>query len=433
MEPATEPQTEPVTEPATEPQTEPVTEPQTEKTKVSVSFDKVDADTGAKVSGAVLRVINANGATVDQWTTDGSTHVISDKLIDGESYRLIEINAPTGYQFAKDVSFTAAQDVNVVMADEAKPKDQKQTASVTVTKQLTCSGNVIGAKDQIFYVALYEDQACTHRITEIKTLEFKMASSVSVTFDGLEPNKTYYLGEADVNGVNLVSGKVADGTLFVTDFIQGQAVTASTQAGAATLKFLNEFQEIPQNFYREGELVITKEVVDAEGNAAETDETFYAGIFADPQFTTLSDQVTSNIVALHLSAASEASTTVAVILPDSGTLHLYVTEVDASGIPVSQNENFGYEVSVDESDVSMDMQNEYASVTITNQIIDDSEPDSEPDQKETTSTGTTPSTGSTTTAAKTGDDTPTEIYMILLAVSAIFLVIGVERRRRRRA
>jgi pilin isopeptide linkage protein len=427
-EPSTEPATEPQTEPATEPQTEPTTEPQ----KISVEVDKVDADTGAEVSGAVLRVIDANGATVDQWTSNGSVHTVSG-LTEGANYKLIELSAPTGYKFAKDITFTAAKDQKVVMSDQAKPKDQKQSASITVTKQLTCSGNIIGAKDQVFYVALYEDAECTHRISEIKTLAFKMASSVTVTFDELEPNQTYYIGEADVNGINLKSGMVDDGTLFVTNFIQGQAVTASTNAGAATLKFLNEFSEIPHNFYREGELDITKQLIDVEGNAKTANATFYAGIFADPDFTTMSDQVTNSLVPLELSETSEASATVGVILPESGTVTLYVTEVDADGIPVSEDASFAFDVTIDGSTVSLDGQNTSAQVTITNQLKDDTETLEEPEQKQTgtTSSGTG---GSTATSVKTGDNTPTELYLILLAASAcIILLIAAVRRRRRDA
>jgi hypothetical protein len=316
------------------------------------------------------------------------------------------------------------------MNDEAKPKDQKQNGYVTVTKQLTCYGNIIGAKNETFYVALYEDAACTHRISEIKTLAFKMASSVTVTFDGLEPNKTYYIGEADVNGIYLTSGMVSDGTLFVTDFIQGQAVTASTSASEAKLKFLNEFYEIPNNFYREGEIKITKKLLDANGSAKTANATFYAGIFSDPDFTTLSTQVTNSLVTLELNGTSEATASVGVILPASGSVALYVTEVDADGIPVSEDTGFAYEVTVDGSAISLDGQNTSAQVTITNQLPDDTEPVTEA-AKTGTSTGT--SSGSTATSVKTGDETPTELYLILLAVSACVLLIAVVIRRRRRA
>jgi hypothetical protein len=389
-----------------------------------MGFDKVDAATGKRVSGAVLRIVDEKGATVDQWTSDGSIHTVTSGLTAGASYRLIEVEAPNGYKFAKDIQFTAANDVNIVMTDETKPKDQN--ASVSVTKQLTCSGNVIGAKDQAFYVALYEDQACTYRVSEIKKLQFTMASSATVTFDGLEPNKTYYLGEADVNGINLVSGMVADGTLFVTNFIQGQAVTASTQAGAASLKFLNEFTEIPNNFYWQGEITITKKLVDADGNAATSDGTFYAGIFADPQFVALSSQVSSNILKLSLNGTSEASATVTAFLPKDATLHLYVTEVDEDGVPVSGDSDFGYKVSIDGAEISLTGQNSSASVTITNQMPADTETTETPAQNTTTG-------GSTKTSVKTGDDTPMELYLILLAASAVILLIAVEIRRRRKA
>jgi hypothetical protein len=428
---------EPETEPQTEPATEPTTEPQTEKPKVSMGFEKIDSETGEQVSGAVLRVINEKGVTVEQWTSNGSVHTITDQLIDGESYRLIEVSAPAGYKFADDVQFTAAQDVTITMADVKKPADQKENGSLSVTKQLTCYGNIIGAENQVFYVALYEDAACTHRVTEIMPLTFQMASSVTVTFDGLEPGKTYYLGEADVNGINLVSGQVDDGTIFTTDFIQGQAVTASAQAGASNIKFLNEFYELPDNFYREGELVITKKLVDGDGQAKTATASFYAGIFADPEFTTLSDQVSSNIVELQLNGTSEASATIKTVLQENAATQLYVTEVDANGTPVSQNPDFEYEVTVDSSSVSLDVQNTSAEVTIINKL-DDTEPsDTQPSEDEpetaanSTGNGTTTKTGSTATSVKTGDNTPVELYTILLAAAAVILLVVVKRKRSR--
>jgi hypothetical protein len=408
-------------------------ETESEKTKVSMGFEKVDAKTGESVSGAVLRVVDEKGVTIDQWTSNGSVHTIANELIDGATYFLIEVEAPTGYKFAKDIQFTAAEGGSIVMQDEAKPEDQKQNASVSVTKQLTCYGNIIGAKDQAFYVALYEDQACTYRVTEVKTLEFKMASTVTVTFDGLEPNKTYYLGEADVNGINLVSGQVDDGTIFQTDFIQGQAVTAATEEGASTIKFLNEFYEIPRNSYREGELVITKKLVDADGNAAKATETFYAGIFADSKFTTLSDQVSSNILGLQLNGTSETSGTIKVVLPENETMHLYVTEVDANGTPVSQNPNFAYEVTINGSDVSMNKDNVRASVTIINQLPAEEKSETEKSTEQTTEqkTGTTTGNQTSSTSVKTGDDTPIVQYLFLLAIAAAAFVLILIRRKQR--
>jgi hypothetical protein len=317
---------------------------------------------------------------VDEWTSNGSTHTIKDQLIDGETYRLVEMSAPSGYKFAKDIEFTATQDANVVMADEAKPKDQKEDGFVTVTKQLICNGNIIGARDQVFYVSLYEDPECTYRVTDVKPLEFQMTSDVTAVFDGLEPGTTYYIGESDENGVDIESGMVDDGTLFYTDFIQGQAVTADVQAQAPNIQFENDFLEIPSEFYREGQVVVTKKLVDADGNAEESSETFYAGVFADPEFTTLSDEVLSNVIPLQMNGASETNGIFRTVLADNVTIDLYVTEVDANGVPVSQNEDFAYEVAVEGSAVSLNEVNAIAQTMITNQELpEETEPESDPE------------------------------------------------------
>lgn len=68
--------------------------------------------------------------------------------------------------------------------------------------------------DQTFYVALYEDENCTKLASEIKALTFKNSTSETVTFEGVEPNKTYYVGECTKDGVRYLSGVVA-GTKYV--------------------------------------------------------------------------------------------------------------------------------------------------------------------------------------------------------------------------
>jgi pilin isopeptide linkage protein len=463
----------PVTELETESETE--TELETEKPKVTMTFEKIDAETGDGLSGAILRVVDESGAVVDEWTSNGSTHTIKDQLIDGETYRLVEMSAPSGYKFAKDIEFTAAQDANVVMADEAKPKDQKEDGFVTVTKQLICNGNIIGARDQVFYVSLYEDPECTYRVTDVKPLEFQMTSDVTAVFDGLEPGTTYYIGESDENGVDIESGMVDDGTLFYTDFIQGQAVTADVQAQAPNIQFENDFLEVPSEFYREGQVVVTKKLVDADGNAEESYETFYAGVFADPEFTTLSDEVLSNVIPLQMNGASETNGIFRTVLADNVTIDLYVTEVDANGVPVSQNEDFAYEVTVEGSAVSLNEVNAIAQTMITNQELpEETEPESGPEptpqteieteseaqtevqseteseaqteiqteiqtdlqtEKQTTSQ-TEKQTASqtekqTTTSVKTGDETPVRFYVTLLAAAAVILTASLESKRRR--
>jgi hypothetical protein len=347
------------------------------------------------------------------------------------------------------------------MSDEKKPENQKENGFVSVTKQLICNGDIIGARDQVFYVALYENPECTYRVTEIKALEFKMASEVTAVFDGLEPGTTYYLGESDGNGVSIESGKVDDGTIFYTDFVQGQEVTAAALAETPNIAFENDFLEIPREFYREGQVIVTKKLVDEDGNEKESTETFYAGIFDDPEFTTLSSQVLTNVLELQMNGASEVSATVRVVLTDNTTTNLYVTEVDANGIPVSQDADFAYDVTVEGSSVSLDASNTIAETTITNQELpEETEPESTPEttpqteiesetESETqtelqtevqTESQTTPQTEKqttsqtekqTTTSVKTGDETPVTLYVTLLAAAAVILIVSLELKRRK--
>ena len=407
---------------------------------VTVTFSKTDARTGASLAGAVLRVINQEGSRIDEWTTDGQKHTISGKLQVGNTYRLIEVSAPEGYEIAEDLIFTVTPETEEVVMEDTKQTGNAVKASVTVTKKLTYQGAAVGAVDAAFYVALYDDSACTHRVTEIKPLVFRNASSSTVTFDSLESGKTYYAGETDVNGQMIESGIVADDTVFHVKFADGNEVKPSEKK-TVDVSFENELYDIPSNFYREGSLTITKKVLAADGSELKSDEVFYAGIFADPEFRTLSNQVSSNTVALDLNGAASVQVTVKTALPEGETLKLYVTEVDENGTPVGELSDFGYEVDVDGSEISMDASNAEKSVTITNQVPEgETEPETqpEPESPEETEKETKAQTEKQTEASsvKTGDSTPIALYVGLLAVAAgmilILILISIRRRKGKR-
>ena len=107
-----------------------------ENKPVTVEISKRDVY-GNELVGAEMVLENADGETVDKWTSDGTDHVVS-KLGAGE-YVLKEIAAPDGYVIATDIGFTVdiygnvtvenadaaviAEDGTpiVIMVDEAKP------------------------------------------------------------------------------------------------------------------------------------------------------------------------------------------------------------------------------------------------------------------------------------------------------------------------
>ena len=74
-----------------------------ENKPVTVEISKRDVY-GNELVGAEMVLENADGETVDKWTSDGTNHIVS-KLGAGE-YVLKEIAAPDGYVIATDIKFT---------------------------------------------------------------------------------------------------------------------------------------------------------------------------------------------------------------------------------------------------------------------------------------------------------------------------------------
>ena len=388
-----------------------------EDTATKAEITKLDAATEAPLSGAVLRVIDANGTAVDEWTTDGQPHVIEAKLNTGATYQLIEVKAPDGYEIADPISFTMKADgtTDPVVMKDAMTRSEK--ASVSVTKKLTFSGEEISAVDATFYVALYADEACTKRISEIMPLVFKKASSATVTFTNVEIGRTYYVGECDANGVNFVSSVIAGNVAYAAIFANGNKATVTEADGSTTVYFENQFATIPDGFYKEGILTITKKLLGSDKKAKNSNEVFYAGIFSDAAYTQLSGDVSENIVALDLAGGSEAEAEVFVAIAPGGSQTLYVTEVDANGKPVAGAAGFKYTVQVDKTSVTLSEANTEAHVTITNT---ETETETESETKKTTS-------------VKTGDDTPIAPYMALMLASMAMLAAEFICRRKRRS
>ena len=83
------------------------------------------------------------------------------------------------------------------------------------------------------------------------------------------------------------------------NFGDGNRVTIEKADGTKEVHFDNVFLTIPDGYNVDASLRIVKKVVDVDGNAKETNETFYAGLFADKECTTLSDAVSENIIELN--------------------------------------------------------------------------------------------------------------------------------------
>ena len=393
-------------------------------TKVTIS--KVDDTTLKALAGAKLQVVDDQDKVVEEWTSDGTPHVITAKLVLGKTYKLVEAEAPSGYEIAEPITFTVDADdtKNAVEMKDAMTKGK--TAAIEITKELKLNDALAGAKDMTFYAALFADAECTIPASDVKALEFKNASSSTVTFTNLDLGRTYYVSETDVTGKAIDSGMTPDEKVYVPVYPQGQAITVTEDGAKSSITFENQFSEWPDGFYKIATLNVTKKLLGADGNALESDEIFYAGIFDDKECTTLSTRTEKNILTLDLAGGSTVSeSTQAVVIPDEA-FTLYVAEKDAEGNLVDGTDGFRYAVTVENGNVLFDENNLNAEVTIINQEQPEATPTVTPEETITP----TPTPG-TSTGVKTGDDTPIGFYMALLFVAALAIEETTRRRRKK--
>ncbi|MBQ4464431.1 MAG: Cna B domain protein, partial [Oscillospiraceae bacterium] len=113
---------------------------------------------GKELSGAQMQLVDVDGEIVDEWTSDGTNHVISE--IPAGSYTLHEVAAPDGYVIATDIAFSI-DEYGVVTIDgvtaEAHTEDGvplitmvDDTTKVEISKQdATTGAEISGAVLQI--------------------------------------------------------------------------------------------------------------------------------------------------------------------------------------------------------------------------------------------------------------------------------------------
>ncbi len=328
------------------------------------------------------------------------------------------------------------------------------TGTVTVTKSNAdaLNGEVIALPNAQFRVALFSDAALTQQVGAAQTISFgENQAAASATFSGLNSG-VYYVAEVDGTGAVITAGEY-DGGQFAPGYAGGQQVTVAEIGGTAQLSFTNNFLTLPAEYYRNATLTITKQVRDASGKSMNSNETFYAGIFADPEYTVLADNVVTPIVALSMGGRSSVSESVEVTVPNDGESTVYVTEVTADGTPVENSASFAYDVTTENAAVTL-VQDASAETVIVNTAQEEMETSSEPGSEagdeneeetgdiivgENGAAGENPGGESgegsgvsrNTKSVKTGDETPVMFYLTLLLAAALVLILAFFFRRKR--
>ena len=124
---------------------------------ITVELSKIDVY-GEELIGAEMQLENANGEIVDEWTSDGTNHVVTE--LPAGDYTLKEIAAPDGYVIATDIKFTVDVYGNVTVenVDSKAVSDNgdplitmvDDTTKVQISKQdITTGEELPGATLQI--------------------------------------------------------------------------------------------------------------------------------------------------------------------------------------------------------------------------------------------------------------------------------------------
>lgn len=394
-----------------------------------VTIHKVDED-GKPVAGAKLVIKDAQGNVIlnsdgtPRYSFTSRDEAIELGNIPAGDYILSEIEAPDGYQVSADVPFTV-DDTNgavntVTMTDK---KTQTKNGKITITKTITI-GDLevpIVAEEAKFYVALFSDEARTQRVSDVKEIVFKNQKASTVEFSNLAEG-TYYIGETDEYGI-LIDSNAGD-VLYVPQYTDGITAEITSTVFAVEKSINNKFIDFRDGYYYDGTITITKKVL--KGTSAwNTNNVYYAGVFTDPNYTSL----LTAPVKLEMNGASEASATVTVALGEDpkAEVKYYVTETDANGIPVANAAQLEYVVNVDKAEVVISGMNNAASVVITNTYAEEATGTTE--ATETTTEEEEAEKEETTESTKTGDNTPLFIYLFVMAVAAVTFVIILARRR----
>ena len=418
----------------------------------SVKLTKTDTE-GKTLSGAEFQLYkkqadesyqaystpgNANGL----YTTDGQGVLEAAGLAEGEYY-FIETKAPEGFVISTDsqgqplkYTFEIVYGEADVSAEVTAVNEEGVEGSITVTKRTTQLDGTeyqnIAGEEAVFYVGIFKDEAGTQPYGTDHIKEIRMTGesvSQQVTFSGLETG-TYYILETTSQGtpIALESSQEVNGSEFVC-LIDGEGtneveldLTGGKTEGEVKLN--NVYSEMPEGFYVEGQIDITKRVL-RNGKEMTTDETFFAGIFTQDEEGV---QTLYTVVALNQNGA------VSVNVPlggEDGTqpVTYYVYETDNSGTPVD-HDAFAYEVS-GEGTVTVTSADAQA-ITITNSIeeTEETEEITETTEEESSTERTSSSGGGK--SVKTGDPTNALPYLISLAAAAAVLaglaIIGKKRK-----
>ena len=229
------------------------------------------------------------------------------------------------------VSASSAQAV-IKNVYSSLPKGYRHTATLTITKKLQTASGEAQTDTKTFYAGIYRKKDFSDTPTVV-ALNLKNASEASAKRRILLSSSNevnYYIAEVDKSGK-----RITDEASF--------GYTIQVDQPEVTLKGGEEKHVTITNKTRVSKvtLYLTKKVYEGTSKKA-VNETFYAGLFKDPEFT----QLYAKPIALQLKNKSEITLKLSLNLGAAAGAKIYVAEVDENGKVVQAGAKFGYDIRV---------------------------------------------------------------------------------------
>ena len=212
------------------------------------------------------------------------------------------------------------------------PKGYRHTATLTITKKLQTASGEAQTNTKTFYAGIYRKKDFSDTPTVV-ALDLKNASEASAKRRILLSSSNevnYYIAEVDKSGK-----RITDEASF--------GYTIQVDQPEVTLKGGEEKHVTITNKTRVSKvtLYLTKKVYEGTSKKA-VNETFYAGLFKDPEFK----QLYAKPIALQLKNKSEITLKLSLNLGAAAGAKIYVAEVDENGKVVQAGAKFGYDIRV---------------------------------------------------------------------------------------
>lgn len=400
------------------------------------------ADQWAAAARTLAGMAGSSGVNSIEGTSDAQGQIFFNNLEQGV-YLLVQSSAQGRIIISPSLLTVPLQENGQWIYDvKAYPKftpDHAKT-DISVTKRLysvTEDSQTIplSAEDSTFKIGLYTDKEGTipFRDDYERDINIKGTTSGTAVWKDV-PAGTYYVFELDEKGNPIAINQqvyVDEENSWVYNVKdanenENNQIIVSKSGSSGNMYVDNYFYYLPYGYYRNCTIKISKNVL-KDGRKTTVNDTFYAGIFEK-------DSDGAQILVSNVELEQNGTTELNIQLPEKNLpeeITYIVKETTEKGVPVNKKK-FPYTVS-GEGEITLKESNGYeGEITLTNSlssITPSAAPSTNPPaqnnnyQTSNTSVVTHQVSSSNVNPAKTGDNTPVLLWVVILAVATAGIAI----------